>query len=45
MLTEMGIKRLKKLVIKLARAGDPEWNALVQAMVVGINRLVAKRFG
>jgi len=44
MLTEMGIKRLKKLVMKLARPGDDEWNAIIQAAVVGINRLLKSRF-
>jgi len=44
MLTEMGIKRLKKLVMKLARPGDDEWNAIVQATVVSINRLIQSRF-
>ena len=43
MLTEMGIKRLKKLVIKMARPGDDEWNAIIQNTVIAINRLMQSR--
>jgi len=44
MLTQVGMTRLKKLVMKLAQPGDDEWNALIQTTVTEINRLIEMRF-
>lgn len=44
MITKRGLDRNKKLIIKMAIAGDDEWNAILQAFVVQANRLAGRRF-
>ncbi len=43
MVTNLGLKRFKKLLVQMARAGDSEWNAILQEAVIGLNRLIEKR--
>lgn len=43
MLTQVGLKRVKKAVIKLANEQDDELNEILQATVVQLNRLIAQR--
>jgi len=44
MLTELGMKKLKTVLIKMGRRGDDEWNVIIQTAVIAINRLIERRF-
>ena len=43
MMTVLGMKRMKKAIIKMAREGDTEWNDMLQTAVIAINRLIQER--
>lgn len=45
MLTLIGMRKLKRLLIKLVHKGDHEWNEILQVAVIGINRLMDSRYG
>lgn len=45
MLTQVGLKRVKKALMKLANEQDTELNAILQAAVIQLNRLIADRLG